>query len=126
MTGGDFNYSELAAFWGKFTNCEMNAVVCSPATAAKILAFDEMNKTVTTSGGNMLTPFGAEIVVSSAVEDDIAIGMDKNCALEFIRGGEVVVEVDKLISKLSEAAAVAVNAGFSVISADAVKVLNIA
>lgn len=126
MTGGEFNYSELASFWGKFTNCEMNAVVCSPATAAKILAFDEMNKAVTTNGGNMLTPFGAEIVVSSAVEDDVAIGMDKTCALEFIRGGEVVVEVDKLISKLSEAAAVAVNAGFSVISADAVKVLNIA
>ena len=125
MTGGEFNYSELAAFWGKFTNCEMNAVVCSPATAAKILAFEEMNKAVTTNGGNMLTPFGAEIVVSSAVADDVAIGMDKTCALEFIRGGEVVVEVDKLISKLSEAAAVAVNAGFSVISADAVKVLNI-
>lgn len=126
MTGGEFNYSELASFWGKFTNCEMNVVVCSPATAAKILAFDEMNKAVTTNGGNMLTPFGAEIVVSSAVADDIAIGMDKTCALEFIRGGEVVVEVDKLISKLSEAAAVAVNAGFSVISADAVKVLSIA
>lgn len=126
MTGGEFNYSELASFWGKFTNCEMNVVVCSPATAAKILAFDEMNKAVTTNGGNMLTPFGAEIVVSSAVADDIAIGMDKTCALEFIRGGEVVVEVDKLISKLSEAAAVAVNAGFSVISADAVKILSIA
>ncbi|MBQ8787661.1 MAG: phage major capsid protein [Oscillospiraceae bacterium] len=126
MTGGDFNYSELAAFWGKFTSCEMNAIVCSPATAAKILAFDEMNKAVTTNGGNMITPFGAEIVVSSAVADDIAIGMDKTSALELIRGGEVVVEVDKLISKLSEAAAVAVNAGFSVISADAVKVLNIA
>lgn len=126
MTGGDFNYSELAAFWGKFTSCEMNAIVCSPATAAKILAFDEMNKAVTTNGGNMITPFGAEIVVSSSVADDIAIGMDKTCALELIRGGEVVVEVDKLISKLSEAAAVAVNAGFSVISADAVKVLNIA
>ena len=126
MTGGEFNYSELAAFWGKFTNCEMNAVVCSPATAAKILAFEEMNKAVTTNGGNMITPFGAEIVVSSAVADDVAIGMDKTYALEFIRGGEVVVEVDKLISKLSEAAAVAVNAGFSVISADAVKVLDIA
>ncbi len=126
MSGSTFNYSELATFWGKFTSCEMNVVVCSPATAAKILAFDEMNKTVTANGGNMLTPFGAEIIVSSAVGNDIVIGMDKTCALEFIRGGEVVVEVDKLISKLSEAAAVAVNAGFSVISADAVKVLEIA
>ena len=126
MSGSEFNYSELAAFWGKFTSCGMNAVVCSPATAAKILAFEEMNKAVTSTVGNMITPFGAEIVVSSSVSDNVVIGMDKTCALEFIRGGEVVVEVDKLISKLSEAAAVAVNAGFSVISADAVKVLKIA
>lgn len=126
MGGGTFNYSELAAFWGKFTGCEMNAVVCSPATAAKILAFEEMNKAVTSCGGNMVTPFGAEIVVSAAVADDTIIGIDSGCALELIRGGEVIVEVDKLISKLSEAAAVAVNAGFSVICADAVKVMKIA
>ena len=125
MNGSTFNYSELAAFWGTFTSCGMNAAVYAPATAAKILAFDEMNKAVTSTVGNMITPFGAEIVVSSSVSDDVVIGMDKSCALEFIRGGEVVVEVDKLISKLSEAAAVAVNAGFSVISADAVKVLKI-
>ncbi len=126
MTGSAFTYSELAAFWGKFTDCKMDAIVCSPATAAKILAFDEMNKAVTANGGNMVTPFGAELVVTSAVGDDSVIGMDRSCALEFIRGGEVVIEVDKLISKLSEATAVAVNAGFSVISEDAVKVLAIA
>ena len=45
MSGSTFNYSELAAFWGNFKSCDMNAVLCSPATAAKILAFDEMNKT---------------------------------------------------------------------------------
>ncbi len=51
--------------------------------------------------------------------------VDKTCALEMIRGGEVTVDVDKLISKLSDGAAVAVNVGFSVISADAVKCLAI-
>lgn len=125
MTGSAFNYAELAAFWGKFDSCDMNVILCSPATAAKILAFDEMNKTVTTGGGNIVTPFGAEIVVSPAVDDTDVIGLDKTCALEMIRGGEVSVDVDKLISKLSDGAAVAVNAGFSVISADAVKVLTI-
>ena len=124
--GGTFNYAALAAFWGKFDSCDMNVILCSPATAAKILAFDEMNKTVTTGGGNIVTPFGAEIVVSPAVDDKKVIGLDKTCALEMIRGGEVSVDVDKLISKLSDGAAVAVNAGFSVISADAVKVLTIA
>ncbi len=126
MSGGTFNYSELAAFWGKFTDCDMNVILCSPATAAKILAFDEMNKTVTTGAGNIVTPFGAEIVVSSAVDDSTVIGLDKSCALEMIRGGEVTVDVDKLISKMSDGTAVAVNAGFSVISASAVKVLTIA
>lgn len=126
MSGGTFNYSELAAFWGKFTDCDMNVILCSPATAAKILAFDEMNKTVTSGTGNTVTPFGAEIVVSSAVDDSAVIGLDKSCALEMIRGGEVTVDVDKLISKMSDGTAVAVNVGFSVISKSAVKVLNIA
>lgn len=125
MSGSTFNYSELAAFWGKFKTCDMNAVLCSPATAAKILAFDEMNKTVTSGAGSTVTPFGAEIVVSPAVDDNTIIGLDRTCALEMIRGGEVTVDVDKLISKLSDGAAVAVNVGFSVISADAVKCLTI-
>lgn len=125
-TGKTFDYGQLASFWGKFNSCDMNAILCSPATAAKILAFDEMNKTVTTGGGNTVTPFGAEIVVSPAVDDKTVIGLDKTCALEMIRDGEVAVDVDKLISKLSDGAAVAVNVGFSVISADAVKTLAIA
>lgn len=126
MIGDTFNYAELAAFWGKFTDCDMNVILCSPAVAAKILAFDEMNKVVTSGAGNTVTPFGAEIVVSSAADDSTVIGLDRNFALEMIRGGEVVVDVDKLISRLSDGAAVAVNAGFSVITPDAVKTLTIA
>lgn len=126
MSGSSFNYSELAAFWGSFKNSEMNAVVCSPATAAKILAFGEMNKAVVASRDcGMVTPFGAEIVVSSAAADNVVIGIDRNSALEMIKG-EVVVEVDKLISKQSDAAAVAVTVGFSAIDGDSVKVLKIA
>lgn len=127
MTGSTFNYAELAAFWGSFDKAEMNTIVCSPATAAKILAFDEMNKAVLPAAGcGTVTPFGAEIVASSAVDDKTLIGLDRNSALEMIRGGEVIVEVDKLISKQSDAAAVAVNVGFSAIDGDAVKVLTIA
>lgn len=126
MTGNTFNYAELAAFWGSFNKAEMNTIVCSPATAAKILAFDEMNKAVLPAVGcGTVTPFGAEIVASPAVNDNILIGIDRNSALEMIRGGDVIVEVDKLISKQSDAAAVAVNVGFSAIDSDAVKVLSI-
>lgn len=126
MTGNTFNYAELAAFWGSFDKAEMNTILCSPATAAKILAFDEMNKAVLPAAGcGTVTPFGAEIVTSPAVNDNILIGIDRNSALEMIRGGDVIVEVDKLISKQSDAAAVAVNVGFSAIDSDAVKVLTI-
>ena len=127
MSGGTFNYAELASFWGSFDKAEMNTIVCSPATAAKILAFDEMNKAVLPAAGcGTVTPFGAKIVASPAVDDKTLIGLDRNSALEMIRGGDVIVEVDKLISKQSDAAAVAVNVGFSAIDSDAVKVLAIA
>lgn len=127
MTGAKFDYSELAAFWGSFDKAEMNTVICSPATAAKILSFDEMNKAVLPAAGcGTVTPFGAEIVATAAVDDKSIIGIDRNSALEMIRGGDVIVEVDKLISKQSDSAAVAVNVGFSAIDSDAVKVLTIA
>lgn len=127
MKSGTFNYSELAAFWGSFDKSEMNTVVCSPATAAKILAFAEMNKAVVAAPGcGTITPFGAEIVVSPAVSDSLVIGIDRNSALEMIRGGDVIVEVDKLISKQSDSAAVAINVGFSAIDRDSVKALKIA
>lgn len=126
MTGNTFNYAELTAFWGSFDKADMNVVLCSPATAAKILAFSEMNNAVLAAPGcGTITPFGAEIVACPAVDNDIIIGLDKNSALEMIRGSEVIVEADKLISKQSDCAAVAINAGFSTIDKDAVKVLKV-
>ncbi len=126
MTDTDFSYSELAAFWGKFTDFDMTTVICSPATAAKILAFTEMNKSVVSGEPTSVkTPFGAEIVVSSAVADTKLIGIDKDFALEMISGSDIIVDTDKLISSQIDKTAVTVTVGFSKIVSGAVRVLMV-
>jgi len=127
MTGASFTYSELAAFWGDFTDFELTTLICSPATAAKILAFDEMNKAVSTGDSTVIkTPFGAVIAVSSAVPDNRLIGNDRSYDLEMINGSDIVVDTDKLISRQIDKTAVTVTTGFSKIASGAIKVLAIA
>lgn len=127
MAGTEFNYAELTAFWGDFSDFDMNTVICSPKTAGTILAFAEMNKSVVSGEKTAIkTPFGTEIIVSTAVADDVVIGIDRNFALEMITGTEIVVDTDKLISSQIDKSAVTVTTGFSKIVSGAVKVLAIA
>ena len=53
------------------------------------------------------------------------IGLDKNYALEMIRGSDVLVEYDKLIDRQLERAAITSISGFAKIFQEASKVLKI-
>ena len=75
--------------------------------------------------GKMVTPMGANLLRSSAVPSGTIIGLDKNYALEMIRGSDVLVEYDKLIDRQLERAAITSISGFAKIFQDASKVLKI-
>ena len=74
--------------------------------------------------GHLVTPLGAKLIVSSKVDSQKILGIDKNFALQMIQSGEVTVEYDKVIEKQLEKAAVSMTLGFSKIFSGAVKVLN--
>ena len=128
MAGGEFNYAELAKFWGKFGSYDMTTIIAKPETMAKILSFEQMKY----ADGNFMatgavkTPFGATLIKSGAVDDGTIIGLDKSCALEMINGSDIVLETDKLISRQVETIAVSVTTGFAKIIPEAVRVLDIA
>ena len=73
----------------------------------------------------MITPMGATLLRSSAVPSNTIIGLDRNYALEMVRGGDVMVEYDKLIDRQLERAAITSVSGFAKLFQDASKVLNI-
>lgn len=127
LKGEDLTYADLAAFWASMSTYDMTTMLCSPDDMAKILAFDEMKYCVSDymTSGMVKTPYGVTLVKCPNLKD-IAIGVDKNCALEMIFGTDVVVDFDKLISTQCNEIACSIIVGFSKIASEAIKVLETA
>ncbi len=128
-TEGTLTYGDLVDFWNSFDPYTLNSIIASPSMAAKLLKLTEFRDAAAGlnfhASGNLVTPFGAELLKSSAVESDTLIGLDKNCALELVTAGGVSTEFDKLIDRQLERAAITSIAGFAKIYTPASKSLSL-
>ena len=117
-------YSDLLNLWSKFDTFDMNTLVYSPAVAVKLLSVNEMKDCLNgfdfSKTGNMITPFGANLIVTNKAPADTLYAFDKNYAVEYIQSGDVVTEYDKLIDRQLERATVTVTAGFATLFENAV------
>lgn len=122
-------YSDLVTFWNLFSPYELNTMITTPAIMAKLLNLSEFKDAAAgfsfQSSGKMITPVGAELIKSSAVTAGKIIGLDKKCALEMVKAGDVMTEYDKLIDRQLERAAITSIAGFAKIFGSASRVLNV-
>ena len=127
-SAGTLSYGALVDFWSQFDPYTMNTLLVGDAMA-DLLKLPEMQDAAAglnfQGTGKMVTPMGATLLRSSAVPSGAIIGLDKNYALEMIRGSDVLVEYDKLIDRQLERAAITSISGFAKIFQDASKVLNI-
>ncbi len=128
-TKGTLGYDQLVEFWSQFDPYTMNTMICSNATMTKLLKIPELQNPATglnfQGTGKLTTPLGAQLLRSSAVEQDTVIGLDKRYALELVRAGDVLVEYDKLIDRQLERAAITTIAGFGKISTEASAILKV-
>ena len=126
---GALAYGDLVDFWNSFDPYTLNCIIASPSMASKILKLSEMRDAAAGlnfhSTGNLVTPFGAELVKSSAVAENKLIGLDRTCALELVTAGGVTTEFDKLIDRQLERAAITSIAGFAKIYTPASKALSL-
>ena len=126
---GSFSYSSLLKLWAGLAPYELNTIIAPPALIQQILAFSEMkdaNAGLDFHGtGKMLTPLGAKLICAPTLASNKIIGLDKNCALEMIQSGGIVIDSDKLIDRQLGCAAVSCTTGFSKIFTDAAKVLSV-
>ncbi len=127
-TAGTLTYDALVDFWSLFDPYTMNTLLVGDA-AARILKLDEMQDAAAglsfQGTGKMVTPMGATLLRSAAVPSNTIIGLDRNYALEMVRGSEVLVEYDKLIDRQLDRAAITSVTGFAKLFQDAAKVLQI-
>ena len=128
-TSGTLTYGDLVDFWDKFDPYEMNTLLVSNDVMVKMLKLSEFQNPLTglnfQGTGKLSTPLGAKLLRTSALTSGTIVGLDRNYALEMVRGSDVVVEYDKLIDRQLERAAITSISGFAKLFAPASKVLEV-
>ena len=126
-TAGTITYADLIKLWNTFSPYEMNTLIASPDTMAKLLAMPEFRDAPAGlnfhGNGSMITPLGAKLIKSNDLSK-IIVALDKNYALEMVTAGGVQTDFDRLIDRQLERAAITQISGFARIFADSAKVMN--
>ena len=123
------SYADIVNLWKDLDPYEMNVLIANNADAVSMLNLPEFKDSAAGlnfhATGKMITPIGAELIRSGSLESGRIIGLDKNCALEMVKAGDVMTEYDKLIDRQLERAAITSIAGFAKIFTDAARVLTV-
>lgn len=129
LSGNVYTYADLIDFWNSFAPYELNTLIASPDVTAQILKMTEFRDA--TAGlnfhgtGKLITPFGANLIKTSHITDsNTLIGLDKSCALEMVKVGDIETDYGKLVDHQLEQIAITAITGFAKIIPDASKILG--
>ena len=126
---GSLTYADLVNLWNSFGQYKMTTILVNPSMLPTLLNMAEFRDAAAGlnfhATGKLITPFGAQILRSNFLPDDMIIAFDKNAALETVQSGDVTVDSDKLIDRQLERVAITSTCGFNRITADAVRTLTL-
>ena len=127
-TADTLTYADIVKLWASLAPYELNTMLAPTATMQKILNLSEMKDSQAglnfQGTGKLVTPVGATLIHVPSISADTIIGIDKNCALEMVQAGDVVIDYDRLIDRQLERASVSTTIGFAKIFKDATKKLT--
>ncbi len=129
LSGGNYTYGDLIDFWSAFAPYELNTVIASPEVTASLLKMTEFRDAAAGLNfhgtGKLITPFGANLIKTNCMpQADLMIGLDKNCALEMVKVGDIETDYGKLVDRQLEQIAVTAITGFARILPGCVKTLS--
>ena len=124
-----YTYSELIDFWSAFAPYELNTILASPNVTSTLLKMNEFRDAAAGLNfhgtGKLITPFGANLIKTGHVSNpDMMIGLDKSCALEMVKVGDIETDYGKLVDRQLEQIAITAITGFARILPDCVKTLS--
>lgn len=121
-------YNDMLTLWSKVAPFELNTMIASTNTIKDLLSIEEFKDAAAglnfQGSGNMGTTMGANLIHLPGFLDGLLVGFDKNCALEMVQVGDIMVDYDKLIDRQMECASITMTCGFAKIYPDAVYALN--
>lgn len=126
LAGENYTYSDLVDYWCSFNPYRLTTLIGGKTSILQLLNMNEFKDAAAGlkfhATGDMITPFGAEIVHCRELDESpIMLGLDKNCAVEKVQAGGVSTDFDKLIDRQLERASISTITGFSVIYPDAAR-----
>lgn len=129
LSGDSYTYADLIDFWGGFSPYELNTIIASPDVTAALLKMTEFRDAaagLTFHGtGKLITPFGANLIKTKCItQPDLMIGLDKKCALEMVKVGDIETDYGKLVDRQLEQIAITEITGFARILPGCVKTLS--
>ena len=129
LAGEVFTYADLIDFWNEFSPYELNTILAGPDVTAQLLKMTEFKDAAAGLNfhgtGKLITPFGANLIKTSHITtENRMIGLDKNCALEMVKVGDIETDYGKLVDHQLEQIAVTAITGFAKILPDACKILE--
>jgi hypothetical protein len=131
LSGSAYAYGDLIDFWSEFSPYELNTILANPTVTNEMLKLPEFRDAAAGLNfhgtGKLITPFGANLIKTDYVAlKDGLIGLDKNCALEMVKVGDIETDYGKLVDRQLEQIAITSITGFARILPDCVKTLSAA
>ncbi len=122
-----FGLPDVMTLWQALLPYEANTLIISPDNISKMMANTyfsnaDFGMKIGCPDG-FKTALGFDIIVAKD-QEKLAVGFDKNYALEHVIAQDITVDSDRLIDKQLERTAITTISGFSKIIGDAVKCLK--
>ena len=118
-------YADLLALWADLSPYELNTILANTTTMQAVLSLTEMKDGRDFQGtGKMITPLGANLLRADSLSNKVLVGFDKNCALEMVQAGDILIDYDRLIDKQLERTTISSIVGFAKIFPSAAKTLT--
>ncbi len=128
VTSGTITYDDLISLWSAISPYELNTMLAPTDAMTKLLSMTEMKDSKAGldfhGSGKMITPLGAKLMHVPGISGSKILGLDKNCALEMVQSGGIIMDHDKLIDRQLERTSISCITGFAKIFPDAVKALT--
>lgn len=125
--GESITFEDIAGIWLGLGPYNLNRLIMSRKMLANLIRMPEFRDANAGldfhATGNLITPFGAKIILDDSIDERCIFALDQNYALEKVQAGGIITEFDKLIDRQLERATITTLTGFSAIYPDAVAML---
>ena len=121
-------YADLTNLWCNMAPYHMTTLLGGTSAIRQIFNLTEMKDSAAGNDfhgtGRLGTPLGAQLIHLPGMTTTQLVAVDKNCALEMVQAGGILMDHDRLIDHQFERAAISTVTGFAMLFPDAAYVLN--